>query len=85
MLFRSVGLAFLGVGFGGIALAVYYESIAIAVVTGAILVLFFTLMSIVTSALRQIFLAGLYEYARTGKVPAGFSEQTMVNAIRSVS
>lgn len=79
----SWGVAFVLIGFGafGVVLAVVFESMVIAVVTGAIVVLCLVLMAIVASALRQVFLAGLYEYAKTGSVPDGFSENSMRGAL----
>jgi hypothetical protein len=40
-------------------------------------------MAIVSSALRQVFLAGLFEYANTGNVPDGFSESSMRSALNT--
>jgi hypothetical protein len=79
----SWGVAFILIGSGlfGFTLAVFFESVVMAVATGAILVLCLVLMGIVTSALRQVFLAGLYEYAKTGSVPDGFSENSMRGAL----
>jgi len=79
----SWGVAFVLIGLGlfGFMTAVFFESVVIGVVTGAILVICFVLMAIVTSALHQVFLAGLYEYAKTGSVPEGFSENSMRQAL----
>jgi len=40
------------------------------------------IFAIVTSALKQVFLAGLYQYAKSGRVPDGFSEQMMQSALK---
>lgn len=79
----SWGVAFILIGLSlfGFTLAFILESVVMAVATGAILVLCLVLMGIVTSALRQVFLAGLYEYAKTGSVPDGFSENSMLAAL----
>lgn len=39
--------------------------------------------TVLNSALHQIFLAGLYRYAATGEVPAGFSEASMSIALKT--
>jgi hypothetical protein len=66
----------------GFATAWALESTALAVVIGVILVTAVVLMGIVTSAMRQVFLAGLYRYASTGQVPRGFSEWTLRTALQ---
>ena len=77
----GVALLLIGLGLIGFTLAAVLESTGIAVATGAVLVLCLVLMLVVTSALRQIFLAGLYEYAKSGHVPDGFSEKSMLVAL----
>lgn len=81
----SFGLMFLMTLFlvGGIFLAVFLESLLVAIITGIIFFIFLMILAIVTSALRQVFLAGLYQYAKTGNVPDGFSEQMMLSALKS--
>lgn len=68
-------------GVTGIMVAVYFGSIVMAGVTLTLLLAVFLIVFIVSSALRQIFLAGLYEYANTGNVPRGFSEHSMRHAL----
>jgi hypothetical protein len=46
-------------------------------------VLYFIVLNIVTSTLRQILLAGAYLYAAQGQVPGGFSAEIMQSAFRS--
>src|SRR4051812_45815083 len=57
----------------GIAAAFAMQWIVLGVVIGTAGVLALLAIAIVSSALRQIFLAGLYRYAATGEVPRGFS------------
>ena len=78
----GVGLVGILLAISGFALAAYLQSIVIAVATGALVVIGFVLLAIVTSALRQVFLAGLYQYAITGHVPQGFSEASMQQALQ---
>jgi hypothetical protein len=82
----SFGLLFLMTLFllGGIFLAVYLESLLVAIITGAIFVVILLIFAIVTSALKQVFLAGLYQYAKSGRVPDGFSEQMMQSALKGL-
>jgi len=67
---------------GGFVLAAWLESVVVAVLTGAVVVFGIISIAIVSSALRQIFLAGLYRYATTGEVPQGFSEDSMRRALQ---
>jgi hypothetical protein len=84
------GLSWLGglfvftVTIGGILLALFFESIAIGVAAGAILVIGLVSITIFSSAMTQVFLAGLYQFASTGQAPQGFSEQSIQQALRSV-
>ena len=79
----GVTLMIVGLAVLGFALAAYVESKVIAIATGALLVLCLVLMAIIGSALRQVFLAALYEFSKTGNVPAGFSENSMRSALIS--
>jgi len=78
----GVALILIAVAAIGFTLATMFASIAIAVVTGVIVAFGVLLLAIVTSALRQIFLAGLYRYATTGEAPRGFSQMTLQQATR---
>jgi hypothetical protein len=67
---------------GGVAAAVAMESVFPAIIAGAVFVAYLIALSIVTSALQQIFLAGVYVYAAEGQVPPGFSEESLRSAFR---
>jgi hypothetical protein len=69
----------------GIAAATALQSVVLGVVIGVAGVLALLAIAIVSSALRQIFLAGLYRYAATGEVPRGFNEATLQGALRPKS
>jgi hypothetical protein len=75
-------LAIIAFAVAGIISAVMLQSIVLGIVVGTTVVLSLVLMAIVSSALRQIFLAGLYRYASTGEVPRGFSEASLQGALR---
>lgn len=77
-----VGFGFIFVAAVGVGFAIAYESWVIAVVTGVIVVGGLVLCAIITTALRQFFLAALYQYATTGVVPSGFSEDSLKNSLR---
>src|SRR5262249_34348253 len=79
----AVGLAVIAFAVTGIMAAVMLQSIVLGIVVGTAIVFCLVLLVIVSSALRQIFLAGLYRYASTGEVPSGFSEATLQGALRS--
>jgi hypothetical protein len=78
--FVALPAIFLAVG--GFVLAALLESVVLAVLTGALAIFGLIVLAIVSSALRQIFLAGLYRFATTGQVPHGFSEDSMRRALR---
>jgi Family of unknown function (DUF6159) len=66
----------------GLLLAFVLASMVVTVVTLTIVAIGLMYLAIVSSALRQIFLAGLYRYATTGEAPKGFSEMTLRQALR---
>jgi hypothetical protein len=68
--------------FAGIALAVALNSVVVGIVVGAIGVIYLIFVSIVTSTLQQIFLAGTYLYASEGVVAPGFREELFREAFR---
>ncbi len=75
----AVPLIFLAIG--GFVLAAFLESIVLAIIIVALVVIGLIWIAIVSSAMRQIFLAGLYRFATTGEVPQGFSEDSMRRAL----
>jgi len=75
---KTILIALLG---AGLLLAHLSDSFDLAVVTVAVFLLCAISLTIFTSTLRQIFLAGLYTYAQTGSVPHGFSENSMRHAL----
>ena len=66
----------------GALAAVFLESLLVAIATGVLLVGGLLAITIVTSAMRQVFLAALYHYATTGEIPSGFSESTLKHALK---
>jgi hypothetical protein len=81
----SLGLSLVIIAFAvaGVIASVMLQSIVLGIAVVTTVVLGLVLMAIVSSALRQIFLAGLYRYASTGEVPRGFSEASLQGALRS--
>jgi hypothetical protein len=61
-------------------LAAKTGSLVLALSIGGLGALYLIALSIATSTIQQVFLAGLYLYAAQGKVPAGFSEDVMKSA-----
>jgi len=61
-------------------LAAKTGSPVLALSIGGLGALYLIALSIATSTIQQVFLAGLYLYAAQGKVPAGFSEDVMKSA-----
>lgn len=82
LLSSGVGIMLVVLTTGGLLLAVFLESLMIAVATGTVLLLGLLTIAILTSAMRQVFLAALYHYATTGEIPSGFSESTLKQALQ---
>jgi hypothetical protein len=68
---------------GGVAVAVAMQSLWPAIAGGAIFVVYLIGLSIITSALQQVFLTGVYLYAAEGQVAPGFSEESLRAAVRA--
>jgi hypothetical protein len=66
----------------GVFLGLYLESMIPFIVTGVIAGSVILTILIISSALKQIFLAGLYHFAKSGEVPSGFSQRNMMDALR---
>jgi hypothetical protein len=81
----SVGVGFIFglIGFGGIIVAgiimFTFPTATVFTVGVVLLVLFFVLLSIISSSLSSIFKVALYEYATTGRVPEGFSSDVITS------
>lgn len=82
----GVGLFFAGLFVLGaaafIALALLVPEMPFIIALVAILIIYFVLLSIVSSTLSSIFKLALYEYARTGAVPQGFSPELVRDAVK---
>lgn len=68
--------------FGGIAAGVALNSIVAGVLISALGLIYLLLLSVVMSAMQQIFLAGTYLYATEGVVAPGFTEDLFRDAFR---
>jgi hypothetical protein len=68
--------------FAGFFVSMAMESPWPVVAAGAVFVVYLIALSIVTSALQQVFLAGIYLYAAEGQVPPGFSAELLQSAFR---
>jgi len=82
----GVGLFFAGLFILGatafIALALLVPEMPFIIGLVMLLVVYTVLLSIVSSTLGSIFKLALYEYARTGVVPRGFSPDIVRNAVQ---
>lgn len=83
----GVGLVFGIIGFLLFALCVGIVVIApslIVMITVAILfIIAVTIISIISSTLSSIFKLAIYNYAKTGQIPQGFSSSVVMGAIKS--
>ena len=66
----------------GIAAAGYFQSLPLGITAVVTLFGFLIVVLVITSALKQVFLAALYMYASDGTVPSGFSEQVFADAFK---
>lgn len=82
----GVGLFFALMGFLGFALSVGIIVVApvseIMVLVAVLLVLYIIALSILSSTLAAIFKLALYEYAKTGKIPQGFTPALVLGAVK---
>ncbi|MDO8552042.1 MAG: DUF6159 family protein [bacterium] len=61
--------------------SILFGDLIIAIVLGVLFVLYIIVLAVISSALSSIFKLALYEYAKTGNVPQGFSQDLIQNAI----
>jgi hypothetical protein len=67
---------------GSVFVGAYFDSMWIAIIIGALGLVYLVLLSIVLTTLQQVFLAGTYLYAAEGQIPRGFSEDLVRSAFR---
>lgn len=83
----GAGLYFTILIFGGISLgilaAVLVPHIITFIIVGILVLIYVIVLSIVSTALSSIFKLAIYEYARTGNIPAGFSPELVQSAIKA--
>lgn len=81
----GVGLFFGLIIFGLTALVVgimvIFKSLPVFVMSLGLYIIAMIVLSIVSAALNSIFKLALYNYARTGQVPVGFSSEVVLGAI----
>lgn len=58
-------------------------SITLIVITAGLVLLFWTLLGVLSASLNGIFVAALYNYAKTGKVPSAYSPELIKGAFRA--
>jgi hypothetical protein len=74
-------LVFLGLALG-IGIVVLIQNLFVGLAVLVLFIIYAIFLTIISSALDSIFKLALYEYATTGKVPAGFSPELIQNAVR---
>ncbi len=82
----QMGLIFFLLSIPGLifpVIGVLTGNIILIAVTVAVMVFYWVILGIVSSSLDGIFKTALYEYAITGVVPSGFSEDVIRNAYRT--
>lgn len=77
------GIVILVAALVSIVIVVTSPSLITFVVVGVLFFLFVMALCIISSTLSIIFKLALYEYARTGIVPASFSPELVQNAVKS--
>jgi hypothetical protein len=81
----SIGLCMMLLGLAGVAafvLLLFTQSLSLILGGAVVLALFLVALGILSSTLETVFRVVLYEYARTGAVPDGFSPELVTGAIR---
>ena len=58
-------------------------SLPVIVIVGAFAVLYWILLAIVSTSLNGIFVAAMYNYAKTGKVPSAYSPELVKGAFKA--
>jgi len=85
----GAGLFFAGLFFLGliisVGLVVLIPSFKFLVFVVVVFVIFVLILSVISSTLNSIFKLVLFNFARTGVVPQGFSEDIVRNAVKSSS
>src|SRR3989338_2524769 len=75
------GLLFLA-GAAAVFLAFLSGSLPVLVVVGGLALLYFVFLAIISTSLNGIFVAAMYSYAKTGKVPSAYSSELVKGAFR---
>jgi hypothetical protein len=78
----GVGIIIMLLGLGGLAFPIvgFFISATAAVIGLGVMVLYWVLLAIISSALTGIYRTGLYLYARDGKISQGFDQQLVQSA-----
>jgi len=71
------------IGVGAFVLAFLSGSVTIMLIVGIATVLYWILLAIISASLNGIFVAAMYNYAKTGKVPSAFSPELVKGAFRA--
>lgn len=71
------------IGIGAFILAFLSGSFAVILVVGGLVLLYWTILAILSASLNGVFVAALYNYATTGKVPAAYSSELIKGAFRA--
>ena len=66
----------------GVVILIFFPVVSVAISVGSSLVVLIILITILSSTLSSVFKLVLFEYARTGVVPQGFSPEVVQSAIR---
>ncbi|MEK6809907.1 MAG: DUF6159 family protein [Nanoarchaeota archaeon] len=64
-------------------LAFLSGSLTVMVIVGGMAVLYWVILAIISTSLNGIFVAAIYSYAKTGKVPSAYSPELVKGAFRA--
>jgi Family of unknown function (DUF6159) len=81
----SLGIIFFLLGLVGvfpIVLAVMTKSAVIIIMISAVVLVYWTILGVISASLTGILATALYDYAVTGQVPAAYNPQTIANAFQ---
>ncbi len=75
------GLVIFGLTALFIGIMVIFQSLPVVIISLGLYIIAIIFLSIISAALSSIFKLAIYNYARTGQVPTGFSSEVIIGAV----
>jgi len=71
------------IGVGAFALAFFSGSVTVMIIVGGLALIYWMVLAIISTSLNGIFVAAMYNYAKSGKVPLAYSPELVKNAFKA--